>query len=673
MKFNCISIATSAILLLTETVEAASCYKQWVDIATEIYESAFDPAFEGKVFTLCKNTIFNAADATVSIYSSNIELRCEDQTSRSCLVNGGIYQVYVTEGAFGPPKNVKLTGLTFVSPESISVISYGDNIEMEVTNCEFKGSSDANSIGVYARGVDNIISVTSSYFHDNIYLTAIGAVDGALANILHTIFTNNEAHGTEGIVGAVGSGASVLSNESCFFQNNILIAEAMMLIDSQASNILGENNYSYDNFGSNLVCQGFIPSGDNSCTSFDATYCHANPGLTPSSAPTAGPTSHPSGAPIATPSVSPTKMSSTFPTIFPTEMPTVASSLSPTMAPTKPWCYSDWRTLTFDVTSVTLENAPLSNIFMICPNTTLDASRKPLYLWEKDTVIQCGEKGDVSDNCTITNGDYQIFVADNPLLGPPVGVKIKGMIFTNQQVASVVVYGDGGSHAIVDGCLFKDTVNNVAVSVYVSSSTTMANSILIENSEFENNQVLSLIGNVGGSVHVSKSFFHNNVAKGTESIIGFVESGSGSITSSCFIDNSIENSSGIAYIDSSSKMTNEYDNYGFGNDVFFTFCVGFHVLSNGGECIEPDSKFCKAPLYSELSPSALPSIAPTKQPSLVPSELPTSVYTSAPTHTVYISEVLGSENTMSSSEMEIINLVRPIVTTTVILIFVIGW
>eukprot|EP00815_Leptocylindrus_aporus_P008333 CAMPEP_0116054506 /NCGR_PEP_ID=MMETSP0322-20121206/2842_1 /TAXON_ID=163516 /ORGANISM="Leptocylindrus danicus var. apora, Strain B651" /LENGTH=201 /DNA_ID=CAMNT_0003537911 /DNA_START=713 /DNA_END=1318 /DNA_ORIENTATION=+ len=201
----------------------------------------------------------------------------------------------------------------------------------------------------------------------------------------------------------------------------------------------------------------------------------------------------------------------------------------------------------------------------------------------------------------------------------------------------------------------------------------MANSILIENSKFENNQVLSLIGNVGGSVHVSKSFFHNNVAKGTESIIGFVESGSGSITSSCFIDNSIENSSGIAYIDSSSKMTNEYDNYGFGNDVFFTFCAGFHVLSNGGECIEPASRFCKAPLYSELSPSALPSITPTKQPSLVPSELPTSVHSSAPTHTVYISEVLGSENTMSSSEMEIINLVRPIVTTTVILTIVIGW
>ena len=498
---------------------ADDCYKDWSSLSLDIYNAAFDSAFTGGIYKLCKNTLFDADTSSLKIYSSNIVVQCDEDgdPEDNCYINGGSYQIFVSEGLQGPPSGVELKGLTFSSPDMISVVAYGNNLELAVNNCVFKESIKSTTIGIYANGEGTKVIVSETSFKDNIYLTAIGSVAGAEIEVTNTTFSGNTLYGSEAVLGAVGASSSLSVTSSCFIDNTIVNATAAIYTETGTDTVIDiETNFGLNNV--NIVsidfCEGFLRNQDSSCQIFGASYCHANPEITPSASPSVKPSSEPSGKPFAAPSSSPTVTASFVPSSSPTGAPSKVASSVPSLAPTKPWCYDDWDILTTDLINATLDEKSNSIIptYHLCPNTVLDASIRSLYLWESGVSVICGENGDLSDNCVIEGGDYQFFVADHPEKGSPKGVSIKGVTFTGQGVASVVVYGAGKSQVTVEDCLFENTDNEAAVSVYAGSSTTTRNEVAINSSRFRNNVLLSIIGNVGCDVSISKSLFNDNIA-----------------------------------------------------------------------------------------------------------------------------------------------------------------
>ena len=505
-------------LLLTSARYALAqggCYKEWSSLATDIYSAAFDPAFTGNTYTLCKNTFFNAESLSVKIYSSNITIQCGDDgdPNNFCLINGGTYQIFVSEGLQGSPTGVQLKGLTFGPSNMINVVAYGSNIEVELDNCEFKDSTTSSAIGVYANGVGTKININESSFRNNIYLTAIGAVEGAMINVSNSIFFENTVYGSEGVVGVLGTGSSLSLSTSCFISNTIVNATSVVHVETNSfvsSDMEGNFGLNNDPVVNLEFCDGFF---DTSCQTFSASYCLANPDITPSATPTSTPSATPSGNPIATPSLSPSITLSLDPTLSPSSLPTVTASEVPSLSPTKPWCYDDWDILTSDIFDATLgaQGGSSALVYYLCPNSVMNASIRPLYLWDDDVNVICGMNGDLSDNCVISGGDYQVYVADHPDRGSPKGVTIKGITFTGQGIASIVVYGIGESQVTIDDCLFENTNNEAAVSIYIGTSTDKKNMVEIHHSQFQKNTLLSVIGNVGGTVSVVKSLFNDNV------------------------------------------------------------------------------------------------------------------------------------------------------------------
>ena len=151
---------------------AQKCYKEWADLASDLFDVAHDASFTGGSFTLCKNTIFNI-ESSLKIWSSNVVIECEEE---ECVVNGGTYQIFITEGLYGPPTGVQLRGITFSSAEVINVIAYGsENMQIDVVNCKFEGSIKSTTIGIFASGANTNINVLDSLFTNNIYMAAVGA------------------------------------------------------------------------------------------------------------------------------------------------------------------------------------------------------------------------------------------------------------------------------------------------------------------------------------------------------------------------------------------------------------------------------------------------------------------------------------------------------------------
>lgn len=573
--------------------------------------------------------------------------------SNNCIVTGGEYQIFVSSGLAGPPTGVEVRGITFNDPSAIGIVTYGDNIETKVTECSFSGAKAEDVIGIYANGVGNVLTIRDSLFDGNLYMTAVGGVAGSV-DIISTLFVDNIVAGAESIVGSI-DGGTIRVSESCFIDNTVRNATGTIYADSASAMTMPSGNNINDNtnFGFHNVpiltpttyCHGM--RNVEGCVPFGSSYCRARPNWTPSVSPSAAPSPSPSNSPTATPTAKPTVTESNAPTDVPTLAPSPSPSASPSSAPIKPWCYSDWAILVLDVfdAAVGTVSSNGDTTYKLCPNTLLDASSKPLYIWDSDTVIQCGEHGHVSDNCTIADGDYQIFVADHPNKGAPKGIKIQGLTFTRPNIASIVSYGDGKSQARIVDCLFEGTDNPTAVSVYVGSPSmsedpSLKNEVLVKKSIFRHNRFMSALGNVGGVLVVEDTLFYENDVSGTEGLFGVINTGHSSIITSCMIDNRVANATGIAYADGTSTWVFNEDNYAVGTDdgafSLLPFCHGTYAAGSSS-CVPFTATHCM--VYPELTPSAAPTSNPTDSPShgpssapsFSPSDQPSSIPTPMPT------------------------------------------
>jgi len=158
------------------------------------------------------------------------------------------------------------------------------------------------------------------------------------------------------------------------------------------------------------------------------------------------------------------------PTDAPTEAPVTNAPTGPVPV-LKSTCYDN----TNDIYEVSKDDRLLyeNKKFILCPNTVYDIG---IYRFNEtfsgiidgqyplvprmNTIIQCGESGDVSNNCTIRGGDWGLITV--PLIHEldfdTSDVLIKGITFESQVLFSIF-FGLPGTNFVIDDCVIKNNVN----------------------------------------------------------------------------------------------------------------------------------------------------------------------------------------------------------------------
>jgi hypothetical protein len=131
--------------------------------------------------------------------------------------------------------------------------------------------------------------------------------------------------------------------------------------------------------------------------------------LVPSTAPSTAPSTSPSTAPSMAPSTAPSMAPSTAPTATPTAVPTA----TPTAAFA---CYTNLTVLFVDQ----LDGDPLvQTTYTLCPNTVFEVGfsdsngnccfdGQVFLTARKNTRFQCGQNGDIDNNCPASGGETHV-------------------------------------------------------------------------------------------------------------------------------------------------------------------------------------------------------------------------------------------------------------------------
>ena len=88
-----------------------------------------------------------------------------------------------------------------------------------------------------------------------------------------------------------------------------------------------------------------------------------------------------------------------------------------------------------------------SSVFTLCPRTSFSAESGPLVPLLNDTIILCGETGDIGDECTFEGGDVQIL-----LEGELRNVTIQGIGFQGFTGTSIAAYASTASTVVFANC-----------------------------------------------------------------------------------------------------------------------------------------------------------------------------------------------------------------------------
>ncbi len=301
------------------------------------------------------------------------------------------------------------------------------------------------------------------YFKDNVVTYAAMSIFSGVALVTRTLFFGNTGEvsanvsciflqtsliiGTcflflkAGAVSLLYHGKLALSN-SCFAENNAIVAPGVVFIDERSLLALNDNNFGVGNDSTNSKCSAIFKQTGGTCLSnqtctgncipFEASSCAAAqlPPLNFTRTPT--------------------------PSIAPSIVPTPSVSVH---------CFSKW-----DQLSIAVRNAPsVGGIFRICPGSLLNvdlfpqASVTPIVIKTSNIVIQCGNLGDYNDKCTIYGGTTQF-----EIIGAPRAVKFKGLNLVGSQVTSINAFGSQNAQADFIGCTWAVSFSLVQIFVKYS-------------------------------------------------------------------------------------------------------------------------------------------------------------------------------------------------------------
>ena len=263
-------------------------------------------------------------------------------------------------------------------------------------------------------------------------------------------------------------------------------------------------------------------------------------------------------------------------------------------------CINSWNLLQSEISQVFPEGA----VFIICPGTIFDLdsavvdNHAPLNVSESRTVLKCGDSGDRDNNCVISGGDEQIRIT-----GSSIGVEFKGITFVGSRRTAISAEGNPAAQVFFRYCSFLEhqglaVIVNARISFSVSEFTSVIELKAPTNQGIEldvdsclfqdNNVTLATILGIGGSLSVNDTIFMGN--SGQVGVVAALFKGKLNLLSSCFLGNTGEIAT--LYVDASSFLRQNTENYAFGNTVDPGSCVDLSLDSK--KCIVFNSRFCNS-------------------------------------------------------------------------------
>jgi hypothetical protein len=186
------------------------------------------------------------------------------------------------------------------------------------------------------------------------------------------------------------------------------------------------------------------------------------PSTTPSTAPSMAPSTAPSLAPSTTPSMTPSTAPTAIPTATPTAVPTATPTAVPTATPTAAYaCYTNLTVLAEDQ----LDDDPLVQItYTLCPNTVFEVGfsdsngdccfdGQSFLSARKNTRFQCGENGNVDNNCIVTGGESHVIFFNEISDEVSNNAEFAGITFVN--AARVTLFLGSLGDITFQDCIFR--------------------------------------------------------------------------------------------------------------------------------------------------------------------------------------------------------------------------
>jgi len=323
------------------------------------------------------------------------------------------------------------------------------------------------------------------------------------------------------------------------------------------------------------------------------------------------------------------------------------------------------------------DGGPLKPLYryILCPETTFRIAKHFGQLEEvgesyitpglANSVFQCGDAGNSSGNCLISGGDFHFLFADGVMAEKTffLGLKFEGV-----DVSSIYGLGHPESRLIFRDCHWKANTgqatiylvtpkkddNNRALSSRkepreLQDITTTSMRALFKSCTFNNNDdVMSVIYNIGGSVELIETTFTNNdVARGA--VVSVRKEGHLFVHDQSTFTNNFSRL-GPIFVDKTSFLQLSRDNFGVQNNG--EYCDAILIEADDDECfnrnictgnccafgdetcdlhIKENNPPTRSPIQFPPKVTRVPTTEPTKAPVKSPTKAPVKAPTRAPT------------------------------------------
>lgn len=586
--------------------------------AADEWETFFDAVRDSpgeETFTVCKDTVINMTDMEASklapllIKASGITIRCGSKRRNGCVLSGGTTHILLSDNV-----NVRVRGFTMEFASNVSVSgSPSIPFSIEFEDCEWKNNTGVSVVDISA--MDN--STVDMDSTDNSTVD-IGATDNSTVDIGATGNSSMGIAETDNSTSRIRNAPGVMRREQnaendnffvcdqCLFEgNNVLegiisasgtslVLDAVVFrgnaVNGSVVSVANGSVVLQDSCMDNTESNDALVAGDPSKLNIQNIYFTGSNGRGCSG-----------------------YLEADGNCVEPT---TASSCIAEEVR-----CYSDWLDLSDAVSS-----AGEGRIFTICSGETLDVGNAPpIEIKQSKTTIRCGVNGARDSQCSVSGGGVQFQIG-----GTPTDILFSGITFSGSSIVAVNAAGGRSSRAQIVDCIFeKMATGQAALLVYfgdVPSSARNRRRLVIGDynepsdesmtvevsycSFFSNSVELAAIANLKGTLVVSNCDFNQNV--GSVGAIGEWFSGSTSLSTSCFTDNTGE-LAGAVLVDGDSYADDK--NYGDGNVATSGSCKDLVLAKTGASGGSPTTE-CVEFVESKCASEAPPTQAPTQPPTL---------------------------------------------------------
>ena len=540
------------------------CYDTWEGLSRAVSEG--NTKNSSIIYTLCQDTYLEVAkDSPIVIEVSKTSFVCSLRgiSASNCVVIGGGIQFHIT----GKVRDITFKGITFTGATITSIHAGGERTSRaELSDCHFYNNSGLASLLLFSGDlptttyhqststsrrlgiadfqppVERSMSVNLQFcsFQGNNFELAPVAVLGGTMSASNCQFEEN--NGLSGGIAIWFNGGTKLV-DSCFISNIGSLSGSVYADDN--STVTEENNFSESNSVYDGICVDLLIAGNcvsegncsGLCVDFSSKDCNI-------------------GAP---------------PTITPTSTPSSVKGDDVIIGETE--CLSTTLLLAAAIQDQKFDDG-VEVVFSLCPNTMYEIAN-PILIDRGYLVVQCGTKGNVGGNCTISGGTSHFRIVDSPTQ-----VTLRGLKMTGTSLVTIQAIASSSTRLTVQHCVFEGIHGSAAVLVYnqaageeYTDQTDLVNlkppSAKSMSAEFnfcqfiDNEATDATIVNIGGSTQFNHTAFAGNSGSQTGTICG-ISGATVAISSSCFVDNE-SSFPGNIFLENGSELLLNQNNFGTGN------------------------------------------------------------------------------------------------------------